>query len=225
MNEARDQILAGIRRSLGRGPLTEDAALEARERLASRPRGTVPERTNLPTAELVELFVKKAQDVAATVARINALNGLPDAVAMFLAAANLPAAIRLAPDPDLTAIDWARRPTLDISIGRARGDELTSVTGAIVGVAETGTLLLASGPTSPTTLNFLPDNHIVVLRQSRIVGPLEEAWDRLRQTGPIPRTVNLITGPSRTGDIEQKIQLGAHGPRRLHIVLVDGSDE
>jgi len=80
-----------------------------------------------------------------------------------------------------------------------------------------------SGPANPTTLNFLPDNHIVVLKRADLVGDLESLWSRLRQrfgAGTLPRTVNLITGPSRSADIEQKMLLGAHGPRRLHILIV-----
>ena len=100
-----------------------------------------------------------------------------------------------------------------------------SVTPAFAGIAETGTLMLTSGKDRPATLNFLPETHIVVLKASQVVGAYEDAWDLLRQAegeGVMPRSVNLITGPSRTGDIEQKIQLGAHGPRRLHIVVVEG---
>ena len=92
--------------------------------------------------------------------------------------------------------------------------------------AETGTLMLTSDAARPSTLNFLPENHIVVLRVEQITGAYEEGWRFLRAAGGngtvMPRTVNLITGPSRTGDIEQRIQLGAHGPRRLHIIIVDG---
>jgi L-lactate dehydrogenase complex protein LldG len=83
---------------------------------------------------------------------------------------------------------------------------------------------LISGPDNPTTLNFLPETHIVVLPKSAVTGSYEDVWDRLRQhvgEGVMPRTVNLVTGPSRTGDIEQTIELGAHGPRRLHIILLD----
>ena len=83
--------------------------------------------------------------------------------------------------------------------------------------------MLLSGPDNPTTLNFLPDNHIVVLAAADIVGDYETAWDRLRAAfgkGRMPRLVNMITGPSRSGDIEQKLLLGAHGPRRLHVVIV-----
>ena len=85
--------------------------------------------------------------------------------------------------------------------------------------------MLLAGPEGPTTLNFLPENHVVVLKKSELVGAYEDAWDRLRDAvgpdGLLSRVVNMITGPSRTGDIEQTIELGAHGPLRLHILLVD----
>jgi L-lactate dehydrogenase complex protein LldG len=84
--------------------------------------------------------------------------------------------------------------------------------------------MLVSGPQTPTTLNFLPETHVVVVRRDQIVATYEEAWGHLRavQTkGMLPRTINFITGPSRTADIEQHMELGAHGPRRLHIVLVE----
>ena len=96
------------------------------------------------------------------------------------------------------------------------------------GIAETGTLMLPSSPGRPTTLNILPETEIVVLRATRVVGAYEEAWDLLRAEnrdpltgGPMPRNVMLVTGPSRSADIEQTLELGAHGPRRLHVVLVD----
>ena len=99
-----------------------------------------------------------------------------------------------------------------------------SFTGSFAGVAETGTLVLLSGPESPTTLNFLPDVHIALLFTDRVVGSYEDVWARLRARDGatvMPRVVNWITGPSRTADIEQTLLLGAHGPRRLHIILVD----
>ena len=69
---------------------------------------------------------------------------------------------------------------------------------------------------------MLTDTEIVVLRASRVVGAYEEAWDLLRaEIGEMPRNVMLVTGPSRSADIEQALELGAHGPRRLHVVLVE----
>jgi L-lactate dehydrogenase complex protein LldG len=89
--------------------------------------------------------------------------------------------------------------------------------------AETGTIAMVSGPQNPSTLNFLPDNHIVVVSAKDIQGDYEALFARVRFAygkGTMPRTVNFITGPSRSGDIEQTLLLGAHGPRRLHVIVV-----
>jgi L-lactate dehydrogenase complex protein LldG len=117
---------------------------------------------------------------------------------------------------------------LEIRRGRAEDGDQVGVTACFAAVAETGTLMLLSGPESPTRNNFLPDTHVVVLRASQVVASYEDGWAALREAGrrpeggfAMPRTVNFITGPSRTADVEQRLELGAHGPRRLHIVLVD----
>ncbi len=220
--DARMQILEGIRRSLGRPPLAGAGLDVVERRLHDHPSGPIPARAGpLSHPEQVALFVTMAESVAATVARVDSLDAVPGAVAAYLAGLNLPAVIRRAPDPRLDAIPWSALPTLTVNAGRAVDGDAVSLTGAVAGIAETGTLLLASGPDRPATLNFLPDTHIVVIEAGQIVGSYEQAWDRLRQAGPLPRTVNLITGPSRTADIELQVQLGAHGPRRLHIVLVE----
>jgi L-lactate dehydrogenase complex protein LldG len=227
MSAAREQMLGHLRRALGRDAPdpAQQAALEAR--LASHPRNLVPARAQIPHPQQIELFVALAERAAATVVRVQSADTVPAAVADFLAAQNLPARIKLAPDPALDALPWTNRPLLQIERGIAAATDTASVTAAIAGVAETGTLMLISGPQSPTTLNFLPDNNIVLLRARQVVGPFEEAWDRLRAMQPpgaFPRTVNFITGPSRSADIEQRLQMGAHGPRRLHIILVEGDD-
>lgn len=223
MNRARRDILDGIRRGLrgGRAPDPEMVAA-VDERLARHPRGLIPARVDRPQDGLTALFLEKAGAVAATVGRVPAFSEIPAEIAAYLAGHNLPPEIRIAPDPLLTGLPWETRPTLSVKSGAAQAGDAVGVAMALAGIAETGTLMLLSGPRGPTSLNFLPDDHIVVLRRSTIVGPYEDAWDRVRAAGALPRTVNLITGPSRTGDIEQTIQLGAHGPRRLHIVLVDG---
>jgi L-lactate dehydrogenase complex protein LldG len=226
VSDARSAILAGIRRSLQRGALGPEAEAELRARLAAPARNLLPERaTALDEAGRVALFVAMAEEVQASVAKIAALEQVPQEIARYLAAENLPAELTLAPDPALAAIPWAAWPLLQVRQGRAREGDAVSVTPCFAAVAETGTLMLVSGPQTPTTLNFLPDTHIVVLRESQIVACYEDAWDRLRAARSaaegLPRVVNFITGPSRTADIEQQIVLGAHGPRRLHIVLVE----
>ncbi|MGQ9364861.1 LutC/YkgG family protein [Azospirillum sp. ST 5-10] len=222
MSEARRQILDGIRRSLGRPEADGERAGTVAARLARHPRNLVPARARIAEAERVALFVQMATEASATLERLPDLAAVAGAVADHLAAHNLPAELRVAPDPLLDAVPWSARPTLTVSRGPARGGDAVSLTGAAAGIAETGTLLFVSGPEHPTTLNFLPDTHIVVLERRRILATYEDAWDSLRERFPEgpPRAVNLVTGPSRTGDIEQTIQLGAHGPRRLHILLV-----
>ena len=124
----------------------------------------------------------------------------------------------MAPHPELQSIEWSARPLLRIREGRAEATDLVSVQHGFAGIAETGTLMLPSAPTRPTTINLLADTEIVVLREQRIVGAYEEAWDLLRaEMGGMPRNVMLVTGPSRSADIEQTLELGAHGPRRLHM--------
>ena len=224
---ARDDILGGIRRGLRRGPLPAETRAALMERVAAHRRNLVPARAAaLDDAARVMLFVAMAEEVQTTIARIASEAEIPAEVARYLAAENLPAEFVMAPDPALDAIPWHERPLLRIRRGRAEPGDTVSLTPCLAAVAETGTLMLVSGEDTPTTLNFLPDTHIVVMRAGQVVAGYEDAWDLVRAKAggdPLawPRTVNLITGPSRTGDIEQRIQLGAHGPRRLHIVLVD----
>ncbi|HEY5209793.1 MAG TPA: lactate utilization protein [Stellaceae bacterium] len=229
MADSRDKILGNLRRSLRRGASDETAATDVRERLAEHRPNTIPARaTALDPEARIELFIAMAEEVSATVARVAGFEQVPAAVADYLAQHNLPSDMVITPDPALSPIPWQERPTLSLRPGIATGDDLVGVTGAFAAVAETGTLMLISGPDSPTRNNFLPDNHIVVLRAEQIVPSYEEGWTRLRALKTLtegkftmPRTVNFITGPSRTADIELKIELGAHGPRRLHIVIID----
>ena len=224
MSAGRQRVLAAVARALGRAK--PDAATRAalERRLAWPKPNLIPKRAQLQPAECVDLFVAMAEDASATVTRLPTAVAAPAAVAEYLRRENLPAQIRIAPDPALEGLPWASRPLLRVSRGRTTGGDAVSLTGAFAGIAETGTLMLLSGPASPTTLNFLPDTHIVLLRADRVVGAYEEAWALLRRAtdGVMPRSVNLITGPSRSADIEQTLQLGAHGPRRLHILLIDG---
>jgi L-lactate dehydrogenase complex protein LldG len=218
---SRDRILGSIRQALRRTAPPDTRPLETRLREA--PTGPIPARGQLPRAQRIELFLEMARRAQASVARVADGAGVPAAVAEFLARENLPARLKLPPDPALTGLPWESRPLIEISTGASAGDDPVSLCLAEAGIAETGTLMLASGSRSPSTLNFLPETEIVLLPAERVLGAMEEAWRLLRgklPQGRMPRTVNFITGPSRSADIGQKLQLGAHGPRRLHIILV-----
>ena len=225
MSEAREQILGSVRRSLKRGPLDDERRAELDARLAAHQRNLVPARAAaLDAAGQVDLFVHMAEEVQTTVARVASAAEVPAAVADYLSQRNLPSRLVMTPDPQLDDIPWSARPMLEIRRGRAEDADQVGVSASFAAIAETGTLMLLSGPQSPTRNNFLPDTHIVVLRREQVAASYEEGWSRLRAAATdagLPRTVNFITGPSRTGDIEQRLELGAHGPRRLHIVLID----
>ena len=208
----KDAILSALRRGLRRGPLPEDQQAMLRGRLERHPRQLIPARSRLPRQGRIALFVANVEKEFGTVAHVADAAEVPGAIADYLV---------MAPHPELRDIPWSARPLLEIREGRAEGTDMVSVQHGFAAIAETGTLMLPSGPARPVTLNILTDTAIVVLRASRVVGAYEEAWDLLRaEIGAMPRNVMLVTGPSRSADIEQTLELGAHGPRALHIVLI-----
>jgi L-lactate dehydrogenase complex protein LldG len=222
---AREAVLGKLRTALG--GVGDDAAraAEVERRLAKPPRGIIPERGQLPDRERSRLFCAEAEAVHATVKKVKGPENVPAAVAAYLRSKNLPAEFRMGEDRRLKAMPWAGQKSLTVKSGASDGDDLTGVSHAYAGVAETGTVILHSGADNPTTINFLPEHHIIVVDAKDIVGDLETAIGKIRRKfgrGEMPRTLNMITGPSRSGDIEQTLLLGAHGPRSLHLILVGG---
>jgi L-lactate dehydrogenase complex protein LldG len=224
----RAAVLGAIRRGLRRGELPAERQAALRDRLAAHPRHLIPARSRVPHPDQILLFIANLEREYATATRVASPADVPGAVAEYLTGQNLPGDFAIAPHPELRAIPWHERPLLRGREGRAEATDLVAIQHGYCGIAETGTLMLPSDPTRPTTLNLLPDTAIVVLRAARLVGAYEEAWDLLRaehadeRGGFMPRNVMLVTGPSRSADIESVLELGAHGPRRLHVVLVEG---
>lgn len=208
---ARAEIFAALN-AAGAG---DPAAVAAR--LDQPPQGPVPARAQVDGETAVADFIRRAEAAAAAVERLPNRDALPAAVAAQLKAVNAPARLRHAEHPLLKGLDWG---ALEVSAGPGRGEDAAALSVAECGIAETGTLMMLSGADSPTTLNFLPDLHMAVIAAGAILGGLEDAFARLRAQGAAPRTVNFITGPSRSADIEQTLQLGAHGPRRLHVFIL-----
>lgn len=220
---SRDTVLRTIRRSLGVTG-NEPARLAAiADRIGTHPRGLIPARGNLPPTERIALFRKMMAAAAGTTTQVASAADVPKEIAALLRSYNLPMAIRRGDDPRLAALPWATQKTLTVATGASDGNDLVGVSYAFGAVAESGTLMMLSGPDNPTTLNFLPDTHVVIVSAADVAGDYETLWTRLRDhygAGVMPRVVNLITGPSRSADIEQTLILGAHGPRRLHVIVV-----
>lgn len=219
---SRTTILETIRKGLKNSGINQSSAAEIESRLSRHAKNTVPKRAEGDLETQTALFIAEAERVNATTERISGPEALPEAIMRYLAGHNLPGSVKRAPHPLLNNVNWSKHPTLSLTEGPAEDSDQVGLSVAATAVAETGTLVLHSGPESPTTLNFLPDNHIVVLPQSTLTGTYEEAWAKLREARKgMPRTVNWVTGPSRSADIEQTLLLGAHGPRRLHILIFD----
>ena len=220
--KARDEIFQRIRGAQKRGaPEAADrAAVE--DYLARHPAG--PQPAAYP--DLKAQFRAMAERMASTVESVATMSEAPAAVARYLSAQ------KIAPNavvwPALRDIAWAgagltvefRPPRRDES----NGSDLVGITGAFCAIAETGTLVLLSGAETPASMHLLPETHIALLRADRIVATMEDAFELMRrEEGGVermmPRAINMVSGPSRTGDIEQTIVLGAHGPYRVHIIM------
>jgi L-lactate dehydrogenase complex protein LldG len=222
MSSARDAVLGGVRRALGKTGPDAKAIADAQAIIAAHVQGPRPR----VSADLLSRFLQRATDMESTVERIPGRGGIPAAVSRYLDGLELPAALAAQKSrrgvcwPEFVDLDWAGaglviegRPTI--------GDDRLGITGAFCAIAETGTLVLLAGADAPTATALLPDTHIAVLGAERIVAGMEEAFALIRsERGRVPRAIHLISGPSRTGDIEQTIVVGAHGPYRVHILVV-----
>jgi L-lactate dehydrogenase complex protein LldG len=214
---ARDDILARIRVARGVGPSAADAELAAvEERLTRHP---VETRPAMDWA-LVPRFREQCVRMSSTVDEVASSGDVPKAVARFLAEHRLP--MRAVAWPEIARLHWSGS-GVEVEGRPAHGDDLVGITGVHLALAETGTLMLLSGPETPAATSLLPETHIAVVHQGRIVKAMEEAWSQTRQErGTLPRAVNFVSGPSRTADIEGQLQLGAHGPYRVHVIVVAG---
>lgn len=223
-NNARDRIFARIRAAQGRSPKVTSGEREAvADYLARHPQGPRPSAQ----PDRTEAFTAQAQRMASTVERVATLADVPAAAVRFLDSLNL--VHRAVAWDAFGALPWhdsgmtveCRPPVRDPQADREHGD-LVGITGCFCAIAETGSLMLLSGPETFASAALLPETHIAVVPVSRIVDNLEDAFALVRsERGELPRATNIISGPSRTGDIEQTIVLGAHGPYRVHVILVD----
>lgn len=219
---SRDAILARVRKALGRDASDARAQAEAVAYLAARPHGPRP---TMP-ADLVAGFMQRAPEMASTVERLDSLDAIPAAVARYLDSLQLPPETTGASSragvcwPEFAALDW-NGAGLAIEPRPTVGGDRLGISGCFCAIAETGTLVLLAAPEAPTATVLLPDTHIAIIRAERIVSGMEEAFALIRaERGELPRAVNMVSGPSRTGDIEQTIVLGAHGPFRMHVLVL-----
>jgi L-lactate dehydrogenase complex protein LldG len=219
---SRAAILANVRSGLkveARHEAERRASVEAR--LAQGAHHLVPARGKVGAEERIALFKSFLAAQCTDVIDVAADAEIPAAIAGYLGARNLPLRVRVGADPFLASLPWTGELARDTGV--ARPNDTAGLSRALAGVAETGTLVLASGADNPTTLALLPETHLVVARRETIVGSYEDAVALISAelgSGVLPHALNLVSGASRTGDIGGKIVVGAHGPRRLAVILI-----
>ncbi|MGH8715345.1 MAG: LutC/YkgG family protein [Burkholderiales bacterium] len=211
---ARDNTLGRIRAALGKS-----ASRAEREEINVYIRQHAPGPRPRSDWDLAARFRERALSLASSVDQVASVSEVPQAVAHHLRENNLP--LQAVCWPEFAQLDWTAQGMI-VTARPANGSDLVGITGAFCAIAETGTLVLLSGKDTPPATSLLPETHIAVVSITRIVKGMEEAWSMLRKEYAVmPRAVNFVSGPSRTADIEQTVTLGAHGPYRVHIIVVN----
>lgn len=208
-SRARENILARIRKA---GSAATAPSVAPADPAALRPR---------VGDDAVAHFEAQAQRMSSTTARVPLFADVPAALAGWLRENGLP--LEGVCWETLADLDWAGA-GLALEARAPRDGDRLGVTGVFAAIAETGTLMLMSGPRTPASTHLLPETHVAVVPASRVLRHYEDGFARMREElGAPPRAMNLVSGPSRTGDIEQTIVLGAHGPYRVHLIIVEGA--
>ncbi len=214
MNDARQEILGAVRRALVK-PRAAPAEIAAQA--AALLDGLDAARPPRP-ADPVEAFFAKidAPSFAGSIERVAGMKALPAALRSHMAAQKLGFRLCMQPQAELRALSWAG---FDLH-PEAAPDEAISLALGRWGVAETGSVALDSGPDSRILNLFLATHLILAVRASTVLARLED-YAEAESSGPIPRNAILMTGASGTTDIEGSYVRGAHGPRHLHVMLIE----
>lgn len=171
---------------------------------------------------LADSFVECLTSNGANVAHIACQEEIPAQIAAWLRELDVrPAQVRFAPDPRFKNLDWPAA-HFEAAFGACQTADDVALSHAAGAIADTGCLVVESGPQSPTSLAFLPAIHFIAVNEDDIAPNLAAALAHIKEhhgSQPLPRAINIISGPSRTADIAGKIVHGAHGPRWLGVLL------
>lgn len=210
---SREEILNKIRNTTNKNGISNtDLNKELSKKMKEK------EKVKINYVSDLSSFLSKLESVGASISIIANNEELVQEVHRYVVKNQIKTTVTIPENSDLQDMDWGETSATTEYDPQSL---IVSVTNAWMGIEETGTLVLLSSPSSPTGMNFLPEHHLVVLNAANVVKSMEDVWKLLRKDErELPRTINLITGPSRTADIEYEIEIGAHGPKKLHIIIV-----
>lgn len=213
---ARENILARIRANSGKAGATTTAEIDvARAVIRARTRGPLP---GFGKHEPVQHFIDECARLSTTLAEVASSAEVPREVARYIAQQNL--LPKVVGWDEFGKLDWATS-KISYESRPANAADLIGLTGCFSAIGETGTLLLLGARATPKVTALLPETHICVVKKSRILPTMEDAFQLMRdEVGAPPRATFFVSGPSRTADIEQTIVIGAHGPYRVHVILI-----
>lgn len=213
---AREKILARIREKNGMTGETSETELAAvRAHIALRSRGPQPSIAREPA---IARFKLESENLKSSVATLDSVAYVPREVARYLDEIGVKK--ELVGWSAYAALPWGDA-AISYRVRAVDGDDQVGLTGSFCAIGETGTLLLLSSPTTPKLTALLPETHICIVNKTRIVPTMEDAFELLRsEKKQLPRATFFVSGPSRTADIEQTIVIGAHGPYRVHVIVV-----
>lgn len=219
--DSREKILRRIREALSQKAPARHLA--GSENAASHPPQDWLPPVPASREELVALFEKNSIDLKTTVHRCPDLKAASEKLA------------DLARDEGWKSVATHRFPLGDSAVASLNLPTLRTdvpyeanalepcdvgISGCDCLVAQTGGMMVTSASAGGRALSVLPPHHVVIASESQLVGDLADAFAHARKTyGDIPAFLSFITGPSRTGDIERILVLGAHGPKKLTVLL------
>ena len=232
-SEAREKIFARLARQQETRLAEHPLPVESKKWLGEIAPTPMPQHLNLDDAELKSWFFKKLKGNLVNLCEISSRLEIPQTVQKIINERNLDAGCELVVSPEIQgwSLDWNliddNNKPLKPRFDRARDSDQVSVTPIFMAIAETGTLMLTSDPKRPVSLNFLPDIHIAILFADQLFATMEQGFAQIRRTygSKIPRTINFISGASRTGDIEGEILHGIHGPRHLYLIWIQSDSK
>lgn len=190
------------------------AAIQARQLAQSaRP---APYKAPETEGDLGEAFAKRLSKQGVDVRMLDSMRSVPAAILDILRKHNMAARIHIPPDSSVAHFDLSK---LEIR-QELPGAFDAAVTFASYAIAETGTLVYAAGKGMPASWHFRPLLEIAIVRADAFVALFEDVLTVLHTKGGLPSTLNLVSGPSLTGDIEQSREVGAHGPKFLAALIL-----